>query len=143
VSNFFGKEYMQNTEENPEFPVKGLIYNNSYGRRCVCLTVQRNQNKIWVPFVIDGGSPNIILGRDALIALKVNPNDIHSHLNVNIHGYDFLSAYHDSDDNRLRDINIIGWTFFRDTEVYESMDPKSKSLTLFKSYSHFLEFVKK
>ena len=143
VSEKLGKQYMEEAKYIPTFPVEGLIYGNQFGRKCVLLTVKRNNKCIWVPFVLDGGSPNIILGRDALLALNINPNDVHNSVNVNIHGFDSLTAYHEAEDKSLRDVNLIGWTFFRDTNCFEFMQAETKTLRLYKSLSQFMDEIKR
>lgn len=142
VSEKLGKQYMEETKEVPTFPVKGLIYGNQFGRKCVLLTVNRNNKCIWVPFVLNGNTPNIILGHDALLALGINPTDVHNSVNVNVHGFDSLTAYHEAEDKRLRDVNLIGWTFFRDTYCLEYMEAETMTLRLYKSLSQFMDEIK-
>lgn len=67
VCEELGRPYMKASTEQPAFPVPGLIHNADYGRRCVCLIVEHGKSKIWVPFVVDGGSPHTLLGADALV----------------------------------------------------------------------------
>lgn len=142
VSKDLGKDYLAKTTDIPSFPVRGMIYSNACGRRCVCLTVQRKTTQVWVPFVIDGGSPNTMLGKEALQALDIDPNDVRGTINVNIHGFDALAAYHEGEHEHLSDVNVIGWTFFRDTGIFECMDPITQSLVLYQSYTHFLNVVR-
>ena len=143
VSKELGHEYMDDASgAKPTFPVKGMVFNNSNGRRCVCLTVERANKKIWVPFVISGGSPIVHLGEDCLKALKIDKHEDFNQINVNIHGFGFIDAYHQKNDNRLKDVNILGWEFFRDTNVYESMNPATKSLLLYKDFDHFQQSLK-
>ena len=142
VSEKLGKQYMEETKEIPAFPVEGFIYGKQLGRKCVLLTVKRNNKCIWVPFAICAGSPNIILGHDALLALDINPTDVCKTVNVNIHGFDTLTAYHEAEDKRLRNVNLIGWAFFRDTDCYEFMHPETMTLRLYMSRSQFMKTIK-
>jgi hypothetical protein len=48
-----GKEYIELATDLPSFPVRGLVYDNEMGRRVVCLTIQRTDKRVWVPFVIN------------------------------------------------------------------------------------------
>ena len=143
VAEKLGKNYMEATTDAPKFPVHGMVYGNQFGRKCVLLTVKRRNKCIWVPFVLDGGSPNIILGHDALVALGINPTEVHNSLNVNIHGFDSLAAYYEPEDKRLKDVNLIGWSFFRDTNCFEFLDPETKTLRLYQSFTHFKDELKK
>lgn len=137
VSEKLGKTYMQDAENDaPTFPVEGLIYGNQHGRKCVVLKVSRMKKSVWVPFVLHDGSPNIMLGRDALLALGLEPNDVHT-VNINILGFDSLTAYHEHEDKRLVDVNLIGWTFFRDTKCFEFMDADTNILRLYRSLKQF------
>jgi hypothetical protein len=139
VSEELGREYMGTTTEEPHFPVSGLIHNEDYGRRCICMIVEHAKARIWVPFIIDSGSPNNLLGADALRALGIDPNDIHGGLSVTIHGTKSVGAVHDPASRMLRDINVLGWSYFRRTKNYESMNPETLELTLYKNFAQFKE----
>lgn len=143
ISKKLGKAYMEEVKNLPTFPVEGFIFEKELGRKCVLLAVKRwnNNAAVWVPFVLHGGSPKILLGRDAMIGLGLNPDD-RSTVVVNIQGFDCLTAYHESKDKRLRDVNIIGWSFLRDTNCYEHLDVDTGESLLFKNYAQFLEYSK-
>jgi len=148
VSHSLGHQYMEKTTDEPAFPVNGKIFSNSNGRRRVCLTVQRRKDtKIWIPFVINSGSPDIILSEDAFSALSANSDDEFyddkqmKMMTVNIHGFDTISVYHTSD-TRLKDVNVLGWSFFREMKVFEFVDPTDNTLKLFKNVDQFMEQIR-
>lgn len=103
------------------------------------MIVKYMNKAVWVPFV-DGGSPNILLGRDALRALDVNPNDVNNFIDVSVHGFDALTVFHE-DDDYLRDANVIGWSIFRETTCFEFMDAATKTLIIYKDLQQFKEAI--
>lgn len=101
VSKALGHGYMENITTTPTFPVQGMIFSDKNGRRCVCLTVQRAKKMIWVPFVIHGGSPVVHLGEDCMKALDIKESELFAEVNVNIHGFNSITACHDGSDNSI------------------------------------------
>ena len=55
------------------------------------------------------------------------PNELY----VNIHGYENIPVTHDFGNEKLRDINILGWRFFDETSVFEVVDKNSMTVTLY------------
>jgi hypothetical protein len=131
VAKEFNHGYMEKTNDIPTFPVVGKIIGYNEGWRCVCMTVQAGQSRVWVPFVIASGSPVTLLGKDAMLALGINLTNTASKHTVSIHGLDNQVVHYQPGDPRLQDVNLIGWSFFRDTRVFEFDDAPTGQLALF------------
>ena len=129
ISSQLGSKYLAETSQPASFPVKGLIYSKKNGRRFVNLIVSFQSKRIVVPFVIDSGSPVITLSKETIEALCVD--FLPSELYVDIHGYGNIPVTHDFANEKLRDINILGWRFFDETPVVEVIDKKNMSVTLY------------
>jgi len=138
VCSELGKEYMGQTNEKPTFPVKGLIHNILNGRRCVCMTVERNNKKISVPFVIDSGSPCNLIGLDALDALGIKTEDIFDSVELTLQGIPTVPFSHAHDDPRLKDINLLGWHFLLQTKVFEVVDVDKMEVILYRNEAAYL-----
>lgn len=96
--------------------------------------------QICVTFVITCGSPISLLGKETMEALGVHTQDLDRPINVSIHGIGCLTAYHDQAEN-LRDGNLLGWSFFRNTKVIERFDANAMSVTLFENAAQYHEMI--
>lgn len=138
VCEKLGKKYMGNTTEVPSFPVKGVIHNILHGRRCVVMVVEKNNKKIHVPFVIDGGSPYNLIGLDALVALGIKTDDIYTSVELTIHGIPTVPFNHAQGDARLQDINLLGWHFLLQTKMFEVNDVDRMEVTVHRNEAAYL-----
>ncbi len=139
VSKELGKPYLGVTSDRPTFPVPGIIYTRTNGIRCVSLIVQKNDIKVWIPFVINSGSPVTVIGKPALEALQFELSEITDSTNFTIHGFESAAATHIAADARLKNLNILGWSFFRDTGVFEAMNAENMTLSLYKDKKQFID----
>lgn len=135
------KKYLGETRDEPSFPVKGMIYSAMNGRRCVNLVVGLGNRKVYVPFIIDSGSPRSTLSEETLKALGFS-DYIPSEIVVNIHGFEDTCISYASNNERLKDINILGWQFFWLTKVYEDVDIEEMQVTLHRSKRDYLLSLK-
>ncbi len=140
ISESLGQPYLAETKDEPKFPVSGLVYSATNGRRCVNLIVERGKKKIYVPFIIDSGSPTNLISEDALAALGLT-DYIPKQLNVTLHGFKSITLNYSADNKKLKDINLLGYQFFQVTKTYESFNAESMELTLHKSMAEFLKTV--
>lgn len=143
VSSKLGHEYMSRTTDAPTFPVHGMVYDFAKGGKMVNLIVERRNIRIYVPFILVGGSPVNVIGNDALAALEVDRKDIVKELNLTVHGFESIPFVHAHGDDRLRNINILGWMFFLSTGAFELLQATDLKVTLFKNEAQFLEMMTK
>jgi hypothetical protein len=139
ASKKMGSEYLAETSAKPVFPVEGIIYDQVYGRRIINLIVGFKNKTISVPFLMDSGCPMTTIGTETMIALGINANDVFK-MHLNVHGFESIPFSHDPDDKKIRDLNLLGWEFFRDTKAHEDVDLEGRKVTLFKSKADMLAF---
>lgn len=139
ISESLGQPYLCETVDEPKFPVPGLIYTVN-GRRCVNLIMQRGEKKIYVPFIINSGSPANVIAEDTLRALGLT-DFVPQQINVNLHGFKIITFNYCGNDSPLKNINLLGYQFFQMTKVCEFFNVENMELTLHKSVTEFLKTI--
>lgn len=134
-----GGDALQPTINQPAFPVNGMILHSVCQRAVVCLIVEKGENKIWVPFVVNNGSPYTYLRVDSFVALGFK-SFIPDESTITIHGVASMSVLVSPTSGKLS-VNSIGQEFFRFSSLIFLEDVAKGTVVIYKEKESWFDYI--